>query len=171
MSETLLKVLEQFFDELPSTVRDDLSFMMVVLADESLVVQDVQDVYDIPAQRLFTAQTPIGRLGNLITAVSVFDVYFAMDAQRRFAPKPSSKPHGRRPAPAARAETGGIASLLDAYADQIDAISAARQRWAELRRTRLTPAAIAAALAPPRPTRQRQRQSPGETDDRALSRA
>ena len=129
MSESLLKVLEQFFDELPATVRDDLSFMMVVLADESLVVQDVQDVYDIPAQRLFTAQTPIGRLGNLITAVSVFDVYFAMDAQRRFAPKPN----GRRPAPAARAETGGIASLLDAYADQIDAIGAARQRWAELR--------------------------------------
>ena len=167
MSDTLQKLLELFFDELPATVQDDLSFMMVVLADESLVVQDVQDVYDIPAQRLFTAQTPIGRLGNLITAVSVFDVYFAMDAQRRFAPKPN----GRRPAPATRAEIGGIASLLDAYADQIDAISAARQRWAELRRTRLTPAAIAAALAPPRPTRQRQRQSPGETDDRALSRA
>ena len=155
MSESLLKVLEQFFDDLPATVRDDLSFMMVVLADENLVVQDVQDVYDVPAQRLFNAQTPIGRLGNLINAVSVFDVYFAMDTHRRFAPKPN----GRRAAPAT-----GVASLLDAYAGQIDAIGGARQRWAELRRTKLAPAAIAAALAPPRPTSQRKRRSQDGTE-------
>jgi hypothetical protein len=158
----LLNELERFFDALPATVRDDLSFMMVVLADESLVVHDVQDVYELPAHRLFVAQTPIGRLGNLINAVSVFDVYFAMDAQRRFAPKRS----GRQAAPAA-----GVASLLDAYAGQIDAIGGAQKRWAELRRTKLTPAAIAAALAPPQPPSQRKRRSPGETDDRAVSRA
>jgi hypothetical protein len=168
MSE-LLNELERFFDDLPATVRDDLSFMMVVLADESLVVHDVQDVYDVQAHRLFVAQTPIGRLGNLINAVSVFDVYFAMNAQRRFARKSPRLRNGRRPATGA--DSGGVAALLDAYAGQIDAIGAARQRWAELRRTRLTPAAIAAALAPPDTTRQRQRRTPGETDDRALSRA
>src|SRR5262249_37733457 len=139
MSESLLKDLETFFDELPATVRDDLSFMMVVLADESVVVHDVQDVYDVPPRHLFGAQTPIGRIGNLINAVSVFYVYFAMAAPRRFA----LKPNGRRSAPAT-----GLGSLLDAYATHIDAIDAARQRWTELRRTRLTPASIAASLAP-----------------------
>jgi hypothetical protein len=167
MSETLLNELERFFEELPSTVRDDLSFMMVALSDESLVVCDVQDLYDVPARQLFSAQTPIGRLGNLINAVSVFDVYFAMDAHRRFATKPfATRPNGRRSPPST-----GIASLLDAYAGQIDAIEAARQRWTELRQTRLTPAAIAAALAPPPPASQRRRGSSGEMGDRAISRA
>ena len=171
MSDGLLKELEQFYDELPTTVRDDLSFMMVILADENLVVQEVQDVYAVPARRLFTAQTPIGRLGNLINAVSVFDVYFAMNAHRRFDLKRS----GRK---AATQERAGVSALLDQYADQVDAIEIARRRWTELRRTRLTPVAIAEALAPsnsriprrrPTPTVATARPSnPGETHDRAI---
>ena len=133
MSEPLLHALEEFFDDLPSAVRDDLAFMMVALSDEDLVVHAAQDVYDVPARRLFNAQTPIGRLGNLINAVSVFDVYFAMDARRRFALKRG----GHRPASAERACTGA-SFLLDSYAGQCDAIEAARQRWTELRRTKLT---------------------------------
>src|ERR1700753_2482684 len=103
MSEALLSELERFFEGLPPTVRDDLAFMMVALSDENLVVHEVHDLYDQPAHRLFTAQTTIGRLGNLINAVSIFDVYFAMDASRRYA----SKSNGRPSAPAT-----GVGALL-----------------------------------------------------------
>jgi hypothetical protein len=155
MSEALLNALEQFLDELPTTVRDELSFMMVALSDESALVHGAQDAHDGAARQLFNAQTPIGRLSELINAVSIFDVYFAMDARRRFDLKrsgPRSGLPGRR--------TTSVSSIFDAYAGQADAIETARRRWAELRRIRLTPAAIAAALAPPAPTRQRARRRP-----------
>ncbi len=84
---------------------------------------------------LFQAKTRIGRLGNLIQAVSIFDIYFAMDAGERF-------------------DTHRKAALYR-YANQIGAIEAAKQRWRELRATKFTPAAIAAALIPPGLPRQR----------------
>ncbi|HEY1544856.1 MAG TPA: hypothetical protein VGG01_20865 [Xanthobacteraceae bacterium] len=156
----MLSEIDRFFEDLPPTVRDDLSFMMMALSDENLIIYDVQDLLDVAAQRLFSAQTPIGRLGSLINAVSVFDVYFAMDPHRRFA----STPGGRKPG-----SGNGLASLLGAYADQIGAIEAARQQWAALRQTPLTPAAIAEALSPPAPKGQGRRRSLEPLDDRALS--
>src|SRR5262249_1965210 len=125
-----------------------------------VAVHDVQDIYDVPPRHLFGAQTPIGRIGNLINAVSVFDVYFAMDVHRRFA----LEPNGRRSAPAT-----GLAALLDAHATHIDAIDPARHRWTGLRGTRPPPAATAAPLAPPYPTKQRRRRHPGEAGPRVTA--
>jgi hypothetical protein len=44
MQETLLNVFEGFCDDLPETVRDDLLFMMVMLSDEDLVVDELDDI-------------------------------------------------------------------------------------------------------------------------------
>jgi hypothetical protein len=139
MSETLLEDFETFFIELPAEVRNDLWFMLVILSDEDFVFQDGTDIYERAAQGLFQAKTRIGRIGNLIQAVSIFDTYFAMDAGERFdANRKASSKQSR----------GGQPSLYR-YANQIDAIEAAKQRWQELRATKFTPAAIAAALIPP----------------------
>src|SRR5215469_8810926 len=84
MSESVLEALEQFFDALPSCVRHDLSFMMVMLSDEGLVIGDGGADYETAARSLFAARTHVGRVADLINAVSIFDVYFAMNARRRF---------------------------------------------------------------------------------------
>jgi hypothetical protein len=83
MPETLLNVFEGFCDDLPETVRDDLLFMMVMLSDEDLVVDELDDIGE-RARTLFGARTLIGRIGNLISAVSILDVYFALDPNERF---------------------------------------------------------------------------------------
>jgi hypothetical protein len=46
MSESLLEDFELFFVELPANVRDDLSFMMVILFDENFVFYDAREVYE-----------------------------------------------------------------------------------------------------------------------------
>jgi hypothetical protein len=143
MSESLLETFELFFITLPTTVRNDLSFMLIALFDENFLVIDAEDVYQSAARGLFRAKTPIGRIGELICAVSVFDVYFAMDARERYS-GPSAQ---SRKTP--RARDGGI--RRDPYAEQIDDIEAAKQRWLELRTTRFTPAVVAAALIPAGP--------------------
>src|SRR5580658_7435390 len=142
MSETLLGDFEAFFAELPSNVRDDVSFMLVLLSDEDFVVQEVRDVYERAAQGLFAAKTRIGRIGNLISAVSVLDVYFAMDVHDRFDAAKSAPRRGVSANKQAKA-------ALNFYAGEIGAIEAAKQRWLELRAKKFTPAAIAGALIPP----------------------
>jgi hypothetical protein len=139
MSETLLEDFETFFIELPAEVRNDLWFMMVILSDENFVFQDGTDIYERSAQGLFQAKTRIGRIGNLIQAVSIFDIYFAMDAGERFDTNRKS---------AAKQSRGGHPALYR-YASQVGAIEAAKRRWHELRATKFTPAAIARALIPP----------------------
>jgi hypothetical protein len=141
MSETLLNVFEKFCDDLPETVRKDLQFTMVILSDEDLVVDELGDI-DERARALFGAQTFIGRMGNLISAVSVFDVYFALDPSERFGldksqrdfDEPRSNPNQSR--------------IRNHYSDRSKAILAAKQIWMELRRTALSPEAIAIALRP-----------------------
>jgi len=118
-SESLMEDLENFYDELPTDIRRDLSFMLVRLSDENLVAREDDLDYEAVVRSLFSAQTRIGRLSDLITAAAIFDVYFVMDTRRRFDPAKSSR---------------------------IDAIEAAGRQWAQLRRTSLAPAAIAAAL-------------------------
>lgn len=78
MPETSLDVFEGFCDDLPETVRSDLLFMMVMLSDEDLIVEELDDI-DERARALFAARTFIGRIGNLISAVSIFDIYLALD--------------------------------------------------------------------------------------------
>ena len=62
MAETLLDAFEAFCDNLPDTVRDDVLFMMVMLSDEDLVVDELNDIDD-RARTLFGARTFIGRIG------------------------------------------------------------------------------------------------------------
>jgi hypothetical protein len=140
MSEPLLEDFELFFAELPSNVQDDLSFMMMILADESIVVHEVGEVYEQAARDLFQATTRIGHIANLINAVSIIDVYFAMDAEKRFAGGVASQQRGSG---AKNART-----VPSPYAREIDAIEAARRRWRNLRATKFTPAALAEALTP-----------------------
>jgi hypothetical protein len=148
MSETLLEDFEIFFIELPAAVRNDLWFMMVILSDENFVFHDGTDINERAARGLFQAKTRIGRIGNLIQAIAIFDVYFAMDAAERFDPDRSAARPARK---------GQIA--LHHYADQISAIATARQRWNELRATKLTSAAVAKALIPPGQPSKRTRRS------------
>jgi hypothetical protein len=147
MSESLLEDFELFFGELPANVREDLLFMMVILSDENFVFYDAREVYERAGRGLFEAETRIGRIGNLINAVSVLDVYFAMNVRNRFDVKNTSRRE--------RAGGGGAKTARDCYAHEIDAIRTAKQRWLELRATKFTPAAIAAALIPPGPPQKR----------------
>ncbi len=154
MSEALLEDFERFFIELPAEVRSDLWFMLVILSDENFVFQDDTDIDDRAAQGLFQAKTRIGRLGNLIQAASIFDIYFVMDAGERFNPDRSA---------AAKTSRGGQPALYR-YANQIGAIKAAKRRWHELRATKFTPAAIATALIPPGLPRRRGRTTAQQSD-------
>jgi hypothetical protein len=145
MPKTLLNVFETFCDDLPETVRDDLQFMMVMLSDEDLTVDEVGNI-DERARALFGARTFIGRIGNLITAVSIFDVYFALDPGQRFglddSPRESDRP-----------ESNPNQSVIRGrYSNRSKAILAAKQKWIELRHTTLSPEAIATALTPIKPT-------------------
>jgi hypothetical protein len=154
MSETLLEDFERFFIELPAEVRSDLWFMLVILSDENFVFQDGTDIDDRAAEGLFQAKTRIGRLGNLIQAASIFDIYFAMDAGERF--NPDRKVSARR-------SRGGQPALYR-YANQMGAIETAKQHWHELRATKFTPAAIATALIPPGLPRRRGRATAQPSD-------
>jgi hypothetical protein len=141
MSETLLDVFEGFCDDLPETVREDLLFMMVMLSDEDLVVGELDDI-DERARALFGARTFIGRVSNLISAASIFDVYFALDPSERFGAGGPLGEGGEWQNDVIRS------SIHSRYADRRHAILAAKLAWTELRRTTLSPRAIAAALVP-----------------------
>lgn len=144
MSEVLIGDFQRFFDDLPESVHNDLMFMMVMLSDENVVVEDVQSVYETATLSLFKARTQIGRIADLINAVSVIDVYFAMDVRRRFAPCRSA---GSRNAP--DSQNARVSAVLDRYAETIGQIENAKEKWRQLRRTTLSPEAIASALIPP----------------------
>jgi hypothetical protein len=141
MPETLLNVFEGFCDDLPETMRHDLLFMMVMLSDEDLVVDQVDDI-DERARALFGARTFIGRIGNLISAVSIFDIYFALDPSERFGLDGSQYERGGPQSDVTQSR------IHNRYVDRRRAILAAKQVWMELRRTTLSPEAIAAALVP-----------------------
>lgn len=136
MPDTSLKVFEMFCDDLPETVRDDLMFMMMALSDDDVVVDELDDIGG-RARALFEARTFVGRMGNLINAVSIFDVYFALDADERF---------GLNRSQSGLQSDMAQSPVLDRYADRRRAIVAAKQVWMGLRRTTLSPEAIATAL-------------------------
>lgn len=135
MPKTLLNVFEDFCDDLVPTVRNDLSFIMVMLSDEEIVVEELEQPIDERARALFGARVFVGRLGNLINAVSIFDVYFALDTNERFALYKSKRESGGLQGDAT------LSHLHHSYADR-------RQAIMELRRMTLSPEAIATALLP-----------------------
>lgn len=131
MADSLLEEFETFFTDLPPAVRNDLWFMMVMMSDENLVFDDPAEACEREAPGLFQAHTPAGRIGDMIYAASVFDIYFAMNTEERFGTN-----HGAQENPLSR------------YAHQTAAIEASGKAWRHLRATRFAPAAIAAALTP-----------------------
>jgi hypothetical protein len=142
---SLLEDFEAFFAALPANVRHDLSFMMVILSDERHVVHEAGEVYERALLRLFRANTRMGRIGNLIHAVSVAEVYFAQNVRDRFGPR--------------RRRAGGKDAKASSspYAEEIDAIKDAKRHWLELRATRFSPSALGAALILPASPRKRRR--------------
>jgi hypothetical protein len=141
MSETSLNVFERFCDGLPETVRDDLLFMKVMLSGEEIVVEDIDDI-DERARALFGARTFVGRMGNLITAVSIVHVYFAMDLSERFGSDGSLREYSGQQSDLTQSRAHNH------YADRRRVIVAVKQVWVDLRRTTLSPQAIATALIP-----------------------
>jgi hypothetical protein len=129
MADALLEEFEEFFVELPSAVRNDLWFMMVMMSDETLVFDDPAQAYAHGAGALFQARTSVGRIGDMIYAASIFDIYFAMNAGKRFGSRGKTQTGARR------------------YVERTAAIEASSRKWQQLRTTTFAPAAIAAALA------------------------
>jgi hypothetical protein len=134
MAVSLLQEFEAFFTELPPAVRSDLWFMMVMMSDENLVFDDPAEACAREARALFRAQTPVGRVGDMIYAASIFDVYFAMNAGERFGLADETRPNSH-----------------SRFVGQAAAIEASGRLWRQLRSTRFAPAAIAAALTPTGP--------------------
>jgi len=145
MSESLVEEFELFFVGLPANVRDDLSFMMIMLSDEDLDFHDPAEIYELASKGLFKTATRFGRMGNLIYAVSILDIYFAMNVRDRFgAASQQKRPNGLP----AKVSSGP-------YAREVDAIRAAKQHWAVLRAKKFTPKKLAAALTPSKTGRRR----------------
>jgi hypothetical protein len=140
VSASILDDLATFFDDIPDIVRAELSSLMVTLAEDAQLEHGVNDC-ESAARALFNAETPVGRIGNLINAVAVFDVYFAMDHDERFA--------ARQPGSTKGDHTPG--GTLARFAIRRDAIGLAQQMWQTRRETTLSTAAIAAALVRPEP--------------------
>lgn len=148
MAESLIEKFEIFYIGLPPNVRSDLAFMMVMLCNEDLVFHDPAEVYELASHGLFKSTTRLGCIGDLIYAVSVLDVYFAMNVRDRFGVDSLKRP---------RRSTTNVPP--DFYAGEVDAIHDARRRWLELRATSFAPDVIATALIPPEPPQKRPQSS------------
>lgn len=139
MPTNVLQEFADFFDGAPESVRRDLSGLLMALAYDGAVDVEGDVLHDDPVRGLFNGQTHVGKIGDLINAVGVVDVYFALDTAERF--RPAGRPPGaaleRRKAPAA---------VLAAYADRLAAVETARRAWLALRAERLSTGAIAVAL-------------------------
>jgi hypothetical protein len=139
----LLDAFTTFFDDLPDAVRTEISFVLVTLAHDGAVETESVIDYEQAARGLFGGETQFGRLGNLISAAAVIDVYFAGDPRGRFAPVLSELEQ-------LQADQRGnpLRLVRDRYVERLEAVEGARRHWLELRRTVLAPAAIGAALIP-----------------------
>lgn len=146
MSGSMFDAFTDFFDDIPDVVRHELCVLLVTLSDEESPERGPDADYERETRALFGARTRIGRIGDLINAVAVFDVYFAADTGKRFEPS----------GPRRNVVAGGNGSRGAAhnrYGNRLAAIETARRRWLPLRGTTLSSAAIATALMSPPPAR------------------
>jgi hypothetical protein len=158
MNPSPLDAFTRFFDDLPDVVRAELSFVLVTLTAEGAVEIELMTDYEEAARGLFASETHFGRLGDLISAAAVIDVYFAADPRDRFAPSL------RRIDLLAGAPAHALKLLRDRYAATLAAIHDARRAWEELRRTVLAPAALSEALqTTEEPTDERHPADPTDT--------
>lgn len=140
----IFDALSGFFDDMPDAVRTEISLLLTVLAEDRPVEIEGWADCESAARGLFNGQSRAGRIGDLIKAVGIFDVYFAADPRERLG-LPRTAGRGNRSAiPQGR------------YAALLVAIEQAARNWETLRQTTLSAAAIHAALtpAPKRATRE-----------------
>jgi len=143
-AQDLFDALSTFFNDVPEAVRIEMSILLVTLAGDGAIGPDDQIDYEQAARVLFDGETQFARIGNLIGAAAMIDVYFAEDPRSRFASvlKQCEQRH-------AGAGRNSLNLVRERYADRLAAIERSRRAWATLRRTVLAPASISAALTPP----------------------
>jgi hypothetical protein len=141
--QKLLDALSTFFDDVPDAVRSEISFLLVTLASDGAIEPGDETDYEQAARDLFDGETELGRLGNLISAAAVIDVYFAGDPQGRFAPmlQQFERLQGDQ-------QRASLELFRNRYSERLAEIDTARRDWANLRRTVLAPTAISATLIP-----------------------
>ena len=130
MASTIFDEFATFFDELPDTVRRDLSFMMIMLSEDAPAEYDPTLDIESAARGLFRSSSRLGRVADLLKATAICDVYFALDNGHCLGTKAAAK----------------AATLRRRYAARREAIDGARRRWQSLRLEALGPGAIGAAL-------------------------
>jgi hypothetical protein len=136
--QNLFEVLSSFFDDVPDAVRAEISLVLTALADGQMIdVEDWSD-WERDARAQFNAQGLYGRLGDLIKAIGILDVYFAADPRERLVPMIDGARHEAR---------------RNRFADRLAAIERARSDWQNLRQTSLTNTAISREMIPQFATR------------------
>jgi hypothetical protein len=141
--DRLLDFLIRFFNGQPDVVRGEVSLVMAALSEEKFIYLNEEFDYEYAVRGLFSAQTHFRRLGNLINAVAVFDVYFAGDPKLRL----GSLLARYNQLCSARRDPS-LEAARDRCAEHLAAIERARVEWARLRNAELTTAALSAALVP-----------------------
>ena len=130
-----------FFDGLPGIVRAEISLVMVALAGDAFIDLDEEFDYEAAARGLFNAQTRLHRLGNLINAIAVLDVYFAGDPRKRLGTLLE-----RYEQLCKKRKDTSLKLARDQCAARLAAIEFAGVEWARLRETELATAELGAAL-------------------------
>jgi hypothetical protein len=127
-----------FFDDLVGSVRAEVSLVMVALAGDAYINVDENFDYEEAARSLLDAPTRIHRLGKMITAIAVLDVYFASNPKRRLGALLESYEDLCK-----RHDDASLRAARDRYVERLEAVESAQRQWSDLRANELTTAASA----------------------------
>jgi hypothetical protein len=130
-----------FFENLPGSVRAEVSLVMVALAGYAFVDVDEDFDYEEVARGLLDAPTRIHRLGKMINAIAVLDVYFAGDPRRRLSALCDSYEELCK-----RHDDTSLRAARDRYVERLAAVEIAQKEWSDLRANDLATAMLSAAL-------------------------
>jgi hypothetical protein len=133
--------LSAFFEDLPGSVRAEVSLVMVALAGDAFIDVDEDFDYEEAARNLLDAPTRIHRLGRMINAIAVLDVYFASNPTRRIGALLESYDQLCK-----RHDDASLRAVRNRYVERLAAVESAQREWSDLRANELTTAALSAAL-------------------------
>jgi hypothetical protein len=114
---------------------------MVALAGDAFIDVDADFDYEDTARGLLNAPTPIHRLGRMIGAIAVLDVYFPGNPKNRLGPLLEGYE-----VLCARHDDASLRAVRDRYVERLSAIESSRAEWLNLRANELTVSALNAAL-------------------------
>jgi hypothetical protein len=134
--------LSDFFENLRGSVRAEVSLVMVALAGDAFIDIDENFDYEETARGLLDAPTRIHRLGKMINAIAVLDVYFASNPRKRLARLLKSYEELCK-----RHDDASLRAARDRYVERLAEVESAQREWFDLRATELTTAALGATLA------------------------